>query len=78
MPKRRHKTEAILTKLWKVEMPRICGFVGGLGPDAGIVESERGCLGKLLSPKSHHACLEQVVAKQSVSERLAGRLVGRH
>jgi len=30
MPKRGHKTEAILTKLWRVEMPRTREFVEGL------------------------------------------------
>ena len=51
---------------------------GGLGPDAGEADPERGCLGKLLSPARRRRCIDHVMMKFGVSERLACRVLGQH
>lgn len=51
---------------------------GGVGPDAGEADSERGCFGKLLSPARRRRCVDHVMAKFSVSERFACRVLGQH
>jgi hypothetical protein len=49
---------------------------GSVGPDAGEADSERGCLGTLLSPSRRRRCIDHVMVKFSVSERFACRVLG--
>src|SRR4028118_1021776 len=51
---------------------------GGLGSHPGEADSERGRLGKLVSPARRRACVDHVTAKYGVSERLACRVLGQH
>src|SRR6476469_2207277 len=51
---------------------------GSVGPDAREADPERGCLGKLLSPSRRRRCVDHVMAKFSVSERFACKVLGQH
>src|SRR5690606_6078338 len=58
---------------------------GGLGPDTREADPERGCFGtrraanaKLLSPARRRRCVDRVMAKFSVSERFACKVLGHH
>src|SRR5690606_21042858 len=56
-----------------------------VGPDTREADLERGCLGtrraanaKLLSPARRRRCVDHVMAKFSVSERFACKVLGQH
>src|SRR5690606_19180728 len=51
---------------------------GGGGHDARQANPERGCTGKLLSPTRRRRCVDHVMAKFSVSERFACKVLGQH
>ena len=51
---------------------------GGLRSDAGEADPARGRLGKLLSPARRRRCIDHVMTKFDVSERLACRVLGQH
>src|SRR5690606_1850099 len=51
---------------------------GGVGSDFGEADPERGCRGKLLSPARRRRCVDHVMAKFSVSERFACKVLGQH
>ena len=51
---------------------------GGLRSDAGEADPARGRLGKLLSPGRRRRCIDHVMTKFDVSERLACRVLGQH
>ena len=51
---------------------------GRLGSHPGEADPQRGCLGKLVSPARRRACVDHVIAKYGVSERLACRVLGQH
>src|SRR5690606_38941559 len=51
---------------------------GGFGPDAREADPERGCFGKLLSPARRRRCGDHIMAKFSISERFACKVLGQH
>ncbi len=51
---------------------------GGVGSDAGEADPPGGRPGKLLSPARRRRCIEHVMAKLGISERLACRVLGQH
>ena len=51
---------------------------GGLRSDAREADPARGRLGKLLSPARRRRCIDHVMTKFDVSERLACRVLGQH
>src|SRR3712207_3195289 len=49
-----------------------------LGPHPGEADPQGGRLGKLVSPARRRACVDHVIARYGVSERLACRVLGQH